>query len=105
LRMGLVPARVERLSGCRIVMNKRDCYGILDRVFPKGDQGVRQVPPGCFECPDRVPCLKEAINTKEGLEMKAQLLVRAEQGGLISRFQRWSQKKQLSRQIKEGKKK
>ena len=86
-------------------MNKRACYGILESVFPKGDQGVRQVPLDCFECPDRVSCLKDAINTKEGLEMKAQLLVRAEKGGLISRFQRWSQKKQISRQIKEGKKK
>lgn len=86
-------------------MNKRACYGVLDKVFPKGEQGMRQVPPGCFDCPDRVPCLREAIKTKEGLEMKAQLLLRAEKRGLISKFQRWSQKKHLSRQIEEGKKK
>lgn len=86
-------------------MKHKDCYGILERVFPEGERGVRQVPPRCFECPDRVPCLKEAINTKEGLEMKAQLLIRSEKGGLISRFQRWSEKKHISRQIKEGKKK
>ena len=85
-------------------MDKKTCYGILDRVFPMGDQGARQVPPACFECSDRVACLKEAINTKEGLEMKAQLLVRAEKGGLIGRFRRWSEKKHISRQIKQGKK-
>jgi len=86
------------------IMSERDCYGILDKVFPKGDQGLRQVPPGCFECPERVSCLKDAIKTREGLEMRSQLLLRAEKGGLIGRFQRWSQKKCISRQIREGKK-
>jgi hypothetical protein len=84
---------------------KKDCYGILNRVFPPGEQGQRQVPPGCFECRDRVSCLKEAIKTKEGLEMRTQLLMRAEQGGSIGRLQRWSQKKHLSRQIRGKKKK
>jgi hypothetical protein len=80
---------------------KRNCFAILDRVFPKGDQGLREVPPECFECPDRISCLREAMKTKEGLEMRAQLLIRAENRGLIGRFQRWSQKKQLSRMAKE----
>jgi hypothetical protein len=87
------------------MMNRKGCYGVLDRVFPLGAEGRRQVPPECLECPDRVSCLKEAITTKEGLEMRTQLLERAEQGGLIGRFQRWSQKKHLSRQIRERKEK
>jgi hypothetical protein len=87
------------------ILSKKDCYGILGRVFPEGEQGLRQVPPACFECPDRVSCLKEAINTREGFEMRTQLLERAEQGGLIGALQRWSQKKHLSRRIREGKKK
>lgn len=103
-RDGFASHECRKFIGYGIAMNKKDCYGILDRVFPKGDHGIRQVPPECFDCADRVTCLREAINTKEGLEMKAQLLVRAEQGGLISRFQRWSQKKHLSRRIKQGKK-
>jgi hypothetical protein len=101
LQMRLVPACVGKLSGCMSIMNKRDCFAILDRVFPKGDQGLREVPRECFECPDRVSCLREAMKTKEGLEMRAQLLIRAEMGGLIGRFQRWSQKKHLSRMAKE----
>lgn len=87
------------------VMSKKACYGILEQVFPLGAEGQRQVPPECFECPDRVSCLREAITTREGLEMRAQLLERAEQGGLIGRFQRWSQKKHLSRRIRERKEK
>jgi hypothetical protein len=89
-------------GGDSAIVDRKDCYGILEQVFPEGEQGLRRVPPECFECPDRVACLKEAINTKEGLEMRTQLLVRAEKGGLIGRFQRWSQKKHLSRRIKEG---
>jgi hypothetical protein len=84
-------------------MKNKDCYGILEKVFPKGDQELRQVPAACMECSDRVLCLKEAIRTKEGLEMEAQLLRRAEEGGLINRFQRWSRKKQISRQIEKKK--
>jgi hypothetical protein len=83
------------------LMDKKDCFAILDKVFPKQDQGLREVPPGCFECPDRISCLREAMKTKEGLEMRAQLLIRAEKRGLIGRFQRWSQKKHLSRMAKE----
>jgi hypothetical protein len=85
-------------------MDKKDCYGILDRVFPTVGEG-RQVPSRCFECPDRVSCLKDAIRTKEGLEMRIELLGRAEESGLIGKFRRWSQKKHLSRRIKEGAKK
>jgi hypothetical protein len=84
------------------IQGRKDCYGILDRVFPGGEQGLRQVPPECFECPDRFTCLKEAINTREGLEMRTQLLARAEKSGLIGKVQRWSQKKHMSRRIKEG---
>jgi len=86
-------------------MKVRDCYGILDKVFPRGDQGLRQVPPGCFECPERVSCLRDAIKTRDGVKMRSHLLLRAEKSGLISRFQRWSQKKLLGSQLQEGKKK
>jgi hypothetical protein len=85
------------------LMDKKDCFAILDRVFPKGDQGLREVPPACLECPDRISCLSQAVKTKEGVEMRAQLLIRAERRGLIGRFRRWSQKKLLSRMANEEK--
>ena len=80
---------------------KKECFGILDDVFPLGDKGYREVVPECFKCPDAVLCLKAAISTKEGLEMRAELLDRAASGGLLGRLQRWSRKKALHRLIKQ----
>lgn len=86
-----------------VMMSRKDCYSALNRVFPRTGSGERQVPPECFACPDRVSCLKEAIQTEEGLEMRTELLMRAEQGGLVGRLQRWSQKKHMARSLREKK--
>jgi len=83
------------------MMVKKDCFGIMDKVFPLGQKGFREIVPVCFDCPERIPCLKAALTTKEGLEMKADTLKRAEASGLIGRLQRWSQKKELSRLMKQ----
>ena len=87
------------------VMTKKDCFGILNKVFPHGDGGLREIPPGCLQCPERTPCLKAALCTKEGLEMKAEILERAAATGMVGRLQRWSQKKELHRLMKEQEKK
>ena len=86
-------------------MKKRDCFGVLEKVFPMGEKGLREVTPGCFHCPERTPCLRAALSTGEGLEMRAEILDRAEAGGMIGRLQRWSRKKQLSRLMDQEKKK
>ena len=86
-------------------MEKKACFGVLHRVFPVGDKGLREVPPDCFECPDRVSCLRRALKTREGLELKAENLDRAEATGMVGRLRRWSQKKELSRLMKESEKK
>lgn len=86
-------------------MTKKDCFGVLDRVFPLGDKGLREITPGCFQCPERTPCLKAALCTREGLEMKAEILERAAAKGMVSKLQRWSQKKELHRLMKEQGKK
>lgn len=78
-------------------MVKKDCYGILEKVFPMGREGHREVPPECFQCPDHVHCLKNALGTQEGLEMRAELLKRTPANGLRGRLRRWSEKKTLSR--------
>jgi len=70
-------------------MEKKDCYGILDKVFPFGEEGLRQVLPGCFKCPDRLPCLKAAINTKEGCEMRSNNLEKIPVKGVLGRIKRW----------------
>jgi len=79
------------------IMVKKDCFGILEKVFPVKEHGLRETLPECFKCPDRVLCLKQAMNTKEGLKLREELIDRAAEGGLIGRFQRWSRKKELER--------
>lgn len=86
-------------------MEEKACFGVLERVFPMGDRGLREVPPECFECPDRVPCLQQALKTREGLKMQEEHLDRAEASGMIGRLKRWSRKKEISRRIKERERK
>ncbi|MBW1888364.1 MAG: hypothetical protein JRI52_08460 [Deltaproteobacteria bacterium] len=83
------------------MMVKKDCFGILAKVFPLGEKGFREIVPACFDCSERIPCLKAALSTNEGLEMKAETLERAKASGLIGRLQRWSQKKELGRLMKQ----
>lgn len=79
---------------------KKNCYGILEKVFPVGERGLREIVPSCFQCAERTPCLKAALSTRDGLEMRGKIIERSEFGGLIGRLQRWSQKKDLSRLMK-----
>lgn len=83
-------------------MVKKDCYGVLDKVFPVGERGLREIVPECFHCHERTSCLKFALSTEEGLEMRAEILDRTAAGGLIGRLNRWSQKKEISRLMKKG---
>jgi hypothetical protein len=78
-------------------MEKKDCFGILDRVFPLSEKGIREIVPECFECDDRLSCLKEALATKEGIDMREDILKRAPADGIIGRIKRWSEKKELRR--------
>jgi hypothetical protein len=82
-------------------MEKRDCYGILDKVFPMGDEGMRQVPPLCQECSGKVACLRTAMSTPEGIEMRAEMVDRAATKGIWGRLQMWSIRKELHRMKKE----
>ena len=78
-------------------MVKKDCFGVLDKVFPEGEEGLREIVRACFQCPDRVSCLKTALGTKEGLEMRSWNVDRAASDGMIGRLRRWSHKKELHR--------
>ncbi len=82
---------------------KKDCFGILERVFPMGEKGLREVPPDCFQCPDRTDCMRAAMETEEGLQMREQTVDRAAKSGMLSRLQRWSRKKDLHRKAREKK--
>jgi len=80
-------------------MVKKDCFGVLEKVFPVGKEGLREIVRECFQCPDRVHCLKEALGSKEGLEMRSRNIDRAETSGMIGRLRRWAQNKELHRRM------
>lgn len=75
------------------------CFGTLDKVFPMGKDGLREVPPECFDCPEKTACLKGALRSKEGISLRTELLERTPTEGVWGRFKRWSRKKELSRQV------
>ncbi|NCO61613.1 hypothetical protein GW860_13080 [bacterium] len=82
---------------------KKDCYGVLDKVFPIGSDGLREVVAGCFDCPVKRECLQDALKTKDGLGFRAQLLERAPAEGVTGFLRRWSQMKEINRRLKEEK--
>ena len=82
---------------------KKACFGVLEKVFPMGEEGLREVVPACLQCPEKKACLQEALKTREGLEFRSDLLDRLPVRGLAGRLRRWSEKKTLSRRIKQDK--
>lgn len=87
-----------------MIKKTRNCFGILDEVFPVGPNGLREVVAQCFECRQKKACLQKALATREGLQFRRQILERADRQGLVGRLQRWSQKKALSRLQSQGRK-
>ncbi|MFZ7111274.1 MAG: hypothetical protein ACOWYE_06285 [Desulfatiglandales bacterium] len=69
------------------------------------ETGLREVSPECFQCPERVSCLRVAMETREGLEMRAEMLEREPARGMMGKIKRWSRKKTLSRLVRQEKQK
>ena len=84
-------------------VSDKPCFGVLERVFPMGGEGLREVVPACFSCPERTACLQAALDTREGLGLRRELVDRAPAGGLMGRLRRWSERKEISRLMKERK--
>ena len=80
---------------------KKDCFGLLDTVFPIGKEGLREIDPACFHCQDRKPCLQAALTTTKGLVFRSEVLDRTAATGLVGRLKRWSDRKALSRLVKQ----
>jgi hypothetical protein len=72
-----------------------DCFGDLNTVFPRRADGLRVSPIACLQCVHKTPCLRSAMADKQGLTVREEMIERAERGGLIGFFQRWSQKKSI----------
>lgn len=82
-------------------MNGREkypsCFGILNSVFPKGDDGFRNTPEACLACPHNTECLRLAMKGPEGLRTREDFVDRAYESGMIGFLERWSKKKDLKR--------
>lgn len=76
------------------------CFGDLERVFPKAVDGLRHTPTSCMICKDKVECLRSAMAGSDGLLVREEVTDRAYASGMISFFERWSQKKEFQRRKK-----
>ena len=76
------------------------CYGRLDQVFPKGEDGLRHSPESCLVCFYKTECLRTALEGRDGLAAREEINDRAYASGTITFFQRWSRKKSLGRRLK-----
>jgi hypothetical protein len=81
---------------------EKECFGVLEKVFPMGEDGLREIDVKCFDCPLKKECLQKALSTREGLEFRASLLERMPVVSIGDRIKRWSQRKELSRRMKEA---
>ena len=76
------------------------CFGNLDIVFPKGEDGLRHSPESCFPCIYKTQCLRAAIKNHKGLAVEQERVDRAYASGMIGFLGRWSRKKDIHRQEK-----
>lgn len=72
-----------------------DCFGVLDLVFPMGEEGLRQSPDGCMACELKTECLRTAIGRPAGGAVEEERVDRAYQSGTIRFLERWARKKSL----------
>lgn len=73
------------------------CFGRIENVFPRGEDGLRSSPAHCGPCLYKTECLRAAIQTPEGVEVRKEALNRAHRSGMIGFWERWSRKKGLER--------
>lgn len=76
-----------------------DCFGHLDKVFPKTENGLRETPESCLlSCHHKTECLRTAITkSPKAAEVQEERVDEAYDAGMLSFFERWSKKKQLNR--------
>jgi hypothetical protein len=73
------------------------CFAVLEKVFPMGENGLRQTPERCMVCLYKVDCLRTAMGKSDGFKVREEMIDRAYSSGVMSFFERWSQKKDIHR--------
>ena len=74
-----------------------DCFGVLDLVFPMGEEGFRESPSVCMACAHKTECLRTAMQRPAGLDVREEKIDRAYESRAISFFKRWSEKKVIAK--------
>ncbi len=82
-----------------------ECFGELNAVFPKGDDGLRHSPESCMPCQVKTRCLRAAMEGSDGLRAREEFTDRAYKSGRIGFMERWLMKKKFSRKSKKKQKK
>jgi hypothetical protein len=77
------------------------CFGELETVFPKGEDGLRNTPETCLSCFHKTECLRSAMEDAGGLKVREEFVDRAYESGIMDFLERWSQKKAIQRKLKE----
>lgn len=77
------------------------CFGDLDTVFPKGEDGLRHSPDACLACACKTECLRAAMQGGDGLRVREEKVDQAYESGRLSFFERWSKKKELDTRKKQ----
>jgi hypothetical protein len=55
-------------------------------------------PKDCFfHCPVKTRCLRQAMATKDGVQVEEEIIERSSKAGAMNFFERWSRKKQAHR--------
>lgn len=76
------------------------CFGDMEKVFPRGADGLREVPKDCWDCEERVDCLKAAVGSADARREMDEDMARREQemtGGVTGFLRRWSRLKSQRR--------
>jgi len=81
--------------------NIPSCYGNLDKVFPKTNDGLRHTPITCLSCIHKTECLRSAMDSAKGLDVREEFVDRAYTSGMMGFLERWARKKELRRKMKE----
>ncbi|MDY0164370.1 hypothetical protein [Desulfobotulus sp.] len=77
------------------------CFGMLDKVFPQGEGGLRESPDSCLACGEKTACLRAALEGADGWKAEEEKVDRAYASGHLGFLGRWSRRKALSLRKKE----
>jgi len=93
-----VPIYVNLLTMSENLEEYPTCFGNLEIVFPMGKDGLRSTPYTCMVCDHKTGCLRTAMESPFGIEVREEMVDRAYASGRMGFFRRWSRRKTFSRQ-------